>query len=206
MKILRGLYRGLEALYGAESGLDPADHLHVFAAGEGRGREVVVVREAEDGALEIALAIDGAAIERLEASTPEAVLDDACLGDALPVIEGLSHLLYLAEAARRERPISGLELETQAEVDKLALCLFHRQGEAPGRYPALCERLFHRFELAADLDEGLRERYETANRLALAFARRLDRAVGERRWGALRRQLHAFWSAGLQEKVALGRG
>ena len=204
MRTIRALYRGLEALYG-DSGVDPVDHIELFEAADGRGRELVVLREADDGELEVTMALDRRAVERLEAQGPAEALGDAALGDALPVIEGLSHLLYIVEAARRERPISGLELETQAEVDKLALCLLHRRGEARERYAELCERLFHRFALAADLDAPLRERYETANRVALAFARRLGRWVGERRWGPLRRHLHAFWSASLGDKVAMSR-
>ncbi|MEZ4449229.1 MAG: hypothetical protein R3B09_07090 [Nannocystaceae bacterium] len=205
MKTLRALYRGLEALYAADTGIDPADHVHLFRAGEGRGRELLVIREEEGGDLEVALALDAASLERLEAGGAARALDDAALGDALPVIEGLSHLLYLAEAARRERRISGLELETQAEVDKLALCLLHRHGRAHQEFAGLCERLFHRFTLASDLSPELRERYEAANRLALAFARRMEGAVREGRWSWVRRALQRFWIGDLGEKIAMGR-
>lgn len=206
MKTLRALYRGLEALYAADTGIDPADHVHLFQAREGQGRELLVIREDEAGDLEVALALDGAALDRLESRGAAAALDDAGLGDALPVIEGLSHLLYLAEAARRARRVSGLELETQAEVDKLALCLFHRHGEGAHRaYEGLVERVFHRFTLASDLSGELRERYEAANRLGLAFVRRLDRAVREGRWTGVRRMLQRFWIGDLGDKIALGR-
>lgn len=206
MKTLRALYRGLEALYGAETGIDPADHVHLFQAREGQGREVLVIREDEVGDLEVALAIDGAALGRLEARGSAQALGEAGLADALPVIEGLSHLLYLAEAARRSRPISGLELETQAEVDKLALCLFHHHGQGASRaFEALVERVFHRFTLASDLSGELRERYEAANRLGLAFVRRLEGGVREGRWSGVRRLLQRFWIGDLGEKIALGR-
>ncbi|MCB9567855.1 MAG: hypothetical protein H6710_11715 [Myxococcales bacterium] len=205
MRTLRGLYRGLEALYGADTGVDPASHLHLFAAAEGRGQEALFVREADDGELEVGLAIDRELLARVEARAPDEVLADGALADALPVIEGLSHLLYIAEAARRERPVSPLELETQAEVDKLALCLFDRRGHAPARYDALVDRLFYRFTLADDLTPELRDRYETANRLALAFARRLDRDVREGRWSRLRRTLQAFWGGTFEAKLGLAR-
>lgn len=204
MRTLRALYRGLEALYGADTGLDPASHVHVFAAAEGCGQEAVFIREDDEG-LEVGLALDRELLARLEARPPAEVLADDGLADALPVIEGLSHLLYIAEAARRERPVSPLELETQAEVDKLALCLFDHRSRAPERYDALVDRLFFRFTLARDLSPELRDRYETANRFALAFARRLDRDVREGRWSRLRRTLQDFWGGTLAAKLVLAR-
>ncbi|MCA9635697.1 MAG: hypothetical protein KC420_06660 [Myxococcales bacterium] len=164
-----------------------------------RARKLVDVAPFSDEALDREL------LARVEARAPDEVLADGALADALPVIEGLSHLLYLAEAARRERRISGLELETQAEVDKLALCLFDRRGHAPARYDALVDRLFYRFTLADDLTPELRDRYETANRLALAFARRLDRDVREGRWSRLRRTLQVFWGGTFEAKLGLAR-
>jgi len=202
MRTLRALYRGLEALYGADSGLDPVAHLHTFTAREDCGHELVVVRE-DDGFVDIALALDADLLGRVEARPPAEVLTDDALADTLPVIEGLSHLLYLAEAVRRGRPISPLELETQAEVDKLAVCLFHRRHQAAGRYEELVERLYYRFTLAADLSPGLRSRYHAANRLALAFAHRLQRDVQAGRWASLRDQLKRFWGGTLIAKRGL---
>lgn len=204
MKALRGLYRGLEALYGAESGIDPVDFLLPCPPGADHGQqEVVLLREAEDGGLEIGVCLDEPTLARLEARSPPEVLDDAALPDALPVIEGLSHLLYLVEAARRARPVSGLELETQAEVDKLALCLLGRWAQAEAAFSALVDRLFCQFTLLPGLGPELRERYETANRVALAFARRLRGPVRRGELGALRRALRRFWAADMDEKLRL---
>lgn len=202
MHTLRALYRGLEALYGADSGLDPVAHLHTFTAAEGCGHEVVVIRESEQN-LDIALALDKALLQRLCARPPAEVLGDDALADALPVIEGLSHLLYIAEAARRDRPISALELETQAEVDKLALCLFDRRHQAAARYEHLVDRLYYRFTLACDLSPALQNRYRTANRLALGFAQKLGRNIKAGRWNLLRRQLRRFWGSTLRVKRSL---
>ena len=119
------------------------------------------------------------------------------------MIEGLSHLLYLAEAVRRGRPVSALELETQAEVDKLAVCLFHRRHQAARRYDALVDRLYYRFRLAADLSPELGLRYVDANRLALAFARSLGDDVRAGRWDRLRSRLQRFWGGTLRDKRGL---
>ena len=139
MRSLRGLYRGLEALYG-DSGVDPVAFLVLFT-GAGERRELVLVRETADGHVEIALALAEPALAALERRDHASVLGDAALAETLPVVEGLSHLLYLVEAVRRERPVSNLELETQAEVDKLALCLLGRWPAQPEAYARLVDRL-----------------------------------------------------------------
>ncbi|MBK7825510.1 hypothetical protein [Nannocystis sp.] len=201
MRALRGLYRGLEALNGADSGVDPVAFLVPFT-GSGPREELVVVRESEDG-VEIALALAEHALERLERRPHASVLGDAALADTLPVVEGLSHLLYLVEAVRRERPVSGLELETQAEVDKLALCLLARWPAARDDFPRLVDRLLCQWSPLPGQSESLRERYAIANRVALRFIRGLERCVRAGQLGGLRRRLRRFWSADMPGKLAL---
>jgi len=202
MNALRGLYRGLEALYGADSGVDPLDYLVPFRS-SGAHRELVLVRESEDGGVEIGLALAEGALECLEGRPHGSVLGDAALADTLPVVEGLSHLLYLVEAVRRERPVSGLELETQAEVDKLALCLIDRWPARQDQFAGLVDRIFCQWTLLPGLDDALCERYQRANRVALGFVRRLERTVRAGQLGGLRRALRRFWSADMGGKLQL---
>lgn len=200
---LRRLYRGLEALYQTETGVDPETLVVRRPTSEGSARELLLLRETDDGELEVALVFDELLLARFEATaSQERAFCDEHLGDALPVVEGLSHLVYVAEAARRGRPISGLELETQAEVDKLGLCVLQRWPEAGASFDRLVDRLYYRFELHPMSDE-LAERYHAANRLALGFSRRLRSHVAEGRLSALRRALREFWGASMQDKRAL---
>lgn len=202
---LSRLYRGLEALYQTDTGLDPHALTIPFSReADDAPREQLLLREDHTGSLEVGLMLDEDLLARLADEGPEALLDDARLADALPVVEGLSHLLYVAEAARRERPVSGLELETQAEVDKLAVCLLHRWPKPPddAAFDRLVDRLYYQFELIPD-DPELRERYTTANRLALGFSRRLRPHVQARHLGGLRAALRQFWHASLAQKRAL---
>jgi hypothetical protein len=154
--------------------------------------------------LEISLALDRSILERLESTPVEVVLGDEGLGHTLPVIEGLSHLVYLVEAARQNRPVSGLELETQAEVDKLAICLLHHWPHADRHFERLVDRLYHGFELAP-LSDDLRERYDVANRVALGFSRHLRPHVDAGRLAKLRQELRKFWRASMTDKQALAR-
>lgn len=199
MRALRGLYRGLEALNGADSGVDPVAFLVPFTP-NGSGDELVLVRESDTG-VEIALALAEPTLERLERGAN--ILGDAALADTLPVIEGLSHLLYLVEAVRRERPVSALELETQADVDKLALCLLARWPANRHEFPRLIDRLLCQWSPLPHQSAPQRERYAVANRIALAFIRRLEHLVHAGQLGNLRRLLRRFWSADMPGKLAL---
>lgn len=198
---LRQLYRGLEALYQTDTGVDPESLVVRRPASEHGAREQLLVRETDEGELEVALLLDEQLVQRFEARAEQAFADEH-LGDALPVMEGMSHLVYLAEAARRGRPVSGLELETQAEVDKLGLCLLQRWPDADRSFDRLVDRLYYRFELHPMSDE-LAQRYHAANRVALGFSRRLRPHVAEGRLSALRRALREFWGASMQDKRAL---
>ncbi len=204
MRALRGLFSALDALYGADSGVDPVDFLVPFTSGAGRS-ELVVVREAPDGAVEISLALAEKLLGALDAGEPTGILGDAALADTLPVVEGLSHLLYLIEAVRRARPVSGLELETQAEVDKLALCLLARWPAAASQFPRLVDRIFCQWHPLPGLGANLYERYHTANRVALGFVRRLEAPVRAGKLGRLRSALQQFWAADMPGKLALAQ-
>ncbi len=195
---LRALFDGIEALYQTRSGLDPAEVVHRV---DGGPRETLLLREEED-ALGVALVFGEETLRLLERRSLEESLSDAGLGESLPVLEGLSHLVYMAEAARCERPVSGLELETQAEVDKLALILLHRWPTSPSTFEHLVERLYVRFELLPGPAE-LQQRYLAANRIALRFAQALRESVRSQRISELRTTLRAFWSRDMDGKRAL---
>ena len=201
---LRALFHGLEALYETDTGLDPHSVLLPFEADEDDRREVLFLREDDEG-LEVGLALDHDTLEHLESTPADDVLEDDRLGRTLPVLEGLSHLCYVAEAARCERPVSGLELETQAEVDKLALCLLHRWPRARDDFGRLVDRLYYRFELLPG-DHTLRERYQTANRVALGFSKQLRPHVDSGHLGRLRSTLRRFWRADMPQKRVLAGG
>lgn len=83
-------------------------------------------------------------------------------------LEGVSHFVYFTFAGRA-RPVSRLELELQAEIDKF---IFLRS--VIGLSGAdLVEKLFDRFTIHAQAAE----RYQVANREARRYARWVDRAM-----------------------------
>src|SRR6185312_4492751 len=87
-----------------------------------RSEEDLIVAQpaATDGEAEISLYLDAGLLERLQRENPMVRLHDGNVADYWKALEGVSHFLYLAWNAGHDRPVSILELEMQAEVDKCA--------------------------------------------------------------------------------------
>ncbi len=120
-------------------------------------------------------------------------------------LEGVSHFLYLAHHGERDRPVSLLELELQAEVDKFVCGLLHlwRRG-AKAASGALRRWLFEEVRYRDDLDDAARDRYETANALAGRYCRELEaRFLGDGSPEGLLREVRAFYRASAAEKLSL---
>jgi len=202
LSVLARLQLGLEALYRVETRL-PIDAFVVDAGardaalgGGGRTpREQLVVRQSE-GELAMALFVDQAALANLERHDPGDRLDDRNFADFCLALEGVSHFVYLALCAAGDRPVSQLELELQAEVDKYACCLL-----LAGRSD-LRRRLYRDVHFAGDLSADERSRYQAANAEADRYAAALERRyVQTDRTDALFTELRQFYRLGLPEKL-----
>ncbi len=172
--VLGRLQLGIEALYRVETQLpidqfvidEPSrDALHPARA----PREQLLVRQADD-AVELALYVDRSAIDNLERHDPATGLGDHNFGDFCLAVEGVSHFIYMSLAAASGRPISQLELELQAEVDKFACCALLLSQHAELR-----ARLYGDVRYASDLDDEEASRYRTANAEARRYAGALER-------------------------------
>jgi len=91
--------------------------------------------------------------------------------------EGVSHFVYFTFCGEQlERPVSQIELELQAEIDKyLVVRLF---APAPGD---LIPQLFEHIRFADRLSALELERYVVANRAGKKYARWLDRQIARGR-------------------------
>ena len=178
---------GLERLYH----LDRAAAVDDFVVGADEGeRETLFVREAEDGALEMLLRMP-----RLGEGGGD--LDAIC-----QIIEGVSHFVYVAERAARQRETTQLELELQAEVDKwvvLAASVPDFDERASRR---LREQLFEHASFVHDEESERGERYRVASLCARRFVARLERDfVARARFGDMQRELRRFFHLGQGEKL-----
>ena len=190
-EIAARVQKQLQRIYEVENGADVADFLvtdkEAVARIEGAQpgtrdvQEKLLVRERGDE-LDLALYIDPQVGERLADADPTRHLGDANLGDYLVLLEGVSHFVYLTWNAKRERPVTLLELELQAEVDKYVSCLVRLSAQHDGVVPRnLKERLFDEVTFDVQLDDEGLERYETANRVAMKYCASLEERFLARR-------------------------
>ena len=185
----------LERLYGLDRVADVEDYLSEEGAPD--EREALLVRLAEDGAIEVRLC--------LPAIQPDASLDAIC-----QVIEGVSHFVYVVERARLQRETTQLELELQAEVDKWVVLAESIGAFDAERSAMLRERLYERVAFEHDEETEMGQRYRMANEAAHRFVRRLEReylsaAATRQRHSELREELRRFFHEGQEEKLRLGR-
>jgi hypothetical protein len=204
--VLRALQGGLESLYRVETELDVTD----FLLGPERGgvrverapREQLLIKQGEQG-LELGLFVDARTLENLAENDPRDRLDDDNLQDFLLAIEGVSHFVYLVTRARAERPVSAVELELQAEVDKYLVALLVSWGQTGDPPEDLRERLFSRIQFNGDLSHEERDRYQLANSAADEYAASLEtRFVKTRAVEDLLAEARRFYRKGLADKLS----
>jgi hypothetical protein len=211
--VLSGLQRLLERLYDLEYRHQVADFLitdrttlHDYKPDNDSRQldEQLLLAESPDG-VGIGLYLDPELLERLERMDPVGALTEQNLADYCTALEGVSHFLYAAWRLEADLPVSLLELETQAEVDKYAVTVFLLGLQQGGAYPKhVHARLFDRISFDARLAADQFERYRTAHQCAARFCRRLERRFVDRgvaRIEALIRELRKFYRLGNREKL-----
>jgi hypothetical protein len=204
--VLRGLQNLLGRLYDVDLPYDVYDFLITdrssVAAASNDDRaldEELLLAETIDGAgAGVALYLDPALLSRLEAADPHQALTEHNLADYCTALEGVSHFVYSTWGLQRDLPVSLLELETQAEVDKYAVTVFLLAAQQEGQaYPAQVHaRLFDRVSFDARLQPDQYERYRTAHALAARYCRRLERRFvnrGTAKIEGLVRELRGFF-------------
>jgi hypothetical protein len=211
--VLRGLQSLLGQLYDVELDYDVYDFLVTDrgalpgippAAAARDVEEELLLAETPDGA-GVALYLDPSLLRRLEGADPVGALTESNLADYCTALEGVSHFVYSTWRLDRDLPVSLLELETQAEVDKYAVTVFLLAEQLGGGYPAQVHaRLFDRVSFDARLEPDQYRRYRTAHRYAAHYCRRLEHRFvtrGEARIEALVRELRKFYRLGSSAKL-----
>jgi hypothetical protein len=207
VKTLGRVQRGLETLYRVDTGVEVeqfvvGDAVRDQLAPSRKPREQLLVCE-DDGEMALALYIDPSALANLVTHDPGRALGDHNLGDFLLAVEGVSHFIYAIWCARAQRPVSQLELELQAEVDKYVTCLLATAPEA-AMSSLLRHRLFADAEYEPDLDDDEHARYRAANDNAHRYAAYLEQAfVARRRIPEMLGELRRFYRRSLAEKLAV---
>ena len=212
--VLRGLQSLLGRLYDVDLNYDVYDFLvtdrralpGVESANDARAsEEELLLAETPDGA-GVALYLDPALLLRLEGADPVGALTENNLADYCTALEGVSHFVYSTWRLDRDLPVSLLELESQAEVDKYAVTVFLLADQQGGDYPSQVHaRLFDRVSFDARLQPDQYRRYRTAHRCAAHYCRRLEHRFvsrGQARIEALVRDLRKFYRLGTAAKLS----
>jgi hypothetical protein len=196
--------RCLEAFYAldpeapvTEYLIPPSEVAHL----PGGGSRTLVAQEGDE--VSVGVVLDEATGAHLERADPRQRLDSSNLGSFSTLTEEVSHFLYLLFRARSERPVTRLELELQAEVDKYLTAVFFLTLQNEGALSTrLRHLLFDGYRLAEGLSAESAERYHEAARLANRYCGWLEsRYLRRRRLGELAREGRRFWRLGQREKL-----
>jgi hypothetical protein len=161
--------------------------------------ETVLVAEDEDG-IAVSVFLDEALLSRLDNADPMNKLRADQLPDFVAVLEGVSHFNYLGWCAGRDKTVTLLELELQAEIDKfVTTALLARKQQDFSLLRNLHRLLFDEIAYVPTLSRKERERYELANSYAARFCRQLlDRVARDNG----NEQLREFYRLTQAEKMS----
>lgn len=173
--LLQELQRELSELYEIDIDCDVGDFLVTDPAtarhlqgGLRTGKEQLLISQ-ENGVAYITLYLDRSILLALERHDPQKLLNCDNLNPYCIALEGISHFLYLIWRIGYQRPVTQLELELQAEIDKyIFTSLLFLQQYKDGSINSH-ELLFERVSYHPDLSDVENSRYVTANRYAAKY-------------------------------------
>lgn len=154
--------------------------------------ETVLLSEDGDG-MALSVFLDAELLERLRVQDPLTGLQPEQLDDFWTVLEGVSHFSYLAFCAQRDKSVTLLELEMQAEVDKyVSAWLLALDQEDYDLATRLHGWLFDDVSFHPDLDREQRERYRAASNYAARFCHGLSGRLQAGSAGGLEELRHFY--------------
>jgi hypothetical protein len=185
--VLHHLQQLLAGIYDTPRGGDVRDFLFTQRSELPRARhaaardeELIIVEEA-DG-VTVGVYVDESVLDRLALHSPLERLHGGNLADLWTALEGVSHFAYLDFNLGHDRPVSHLELELQAEIDKYVVTLWLLRAQHPRHFPReLHWLLFQRTRFAPQLDAASQRLYRLANRYASRYCARLSRELASDR-------------------------
>jgi len=160
------------------------ERLPVAARSSPADEELIIAQPAEgvSGDVSMSLYLDPALLERLKRADPMERLHDGNVADYWTALEGVSHFLYVAWNAGHDKPVSLLELEMQAEVDKYVSSYWLMRRQFPDRFPGeLLRVLFERTRIDPLLAAGREDLYRQASHYAQKFCRKLEQTLRDAR-------------------------
>ena len=207
--MLSQLQNHLTNIYQADAGYDVADFLITdrgLATVLGRnslisGTEESVLLSQDDDELELSVFLDERLLSRLDGHDPFSKLQAERLDDLWKVLEGVSHFNYIAWSAARDKSVTLLELEMQAEVDKyVSTWLLALSQDGCDFAHRLHSWLFDQVRFGPHLNDDELERYRMANDYAGRYCHGLKERMQRNRRAAIR-ELRQFYRLSQSEKI-----
>lgn len=210
------LLRHLQNLLGGIYGIDVSENVYDFLvtdqavveylAGVNSEHEIeekLLIVQNEDS-LDVALYLDKEVLVRLSNADPRRHLHTQNLEDFWTVLEGVSHFNYLAWNASLDKPVTLMELEMQAEVDKYVGTRVLLQEQTGGVLAhRIIEQLFEETCFYAHLSEQELERYRSASSFASRYCYNLEsRFPRDRVASDMMQELRAFYRLPQPGKVS----
>jgi hypothetical protein len=162
-------------------------------------KELLLVNPApQDDTLEIALFLDDSLLNNLTKNNPLTALTPNNINDFCTLIEGVSHFVYYLHTALLERPVTQLEMELQAEIDKFVLLSLFMCSSTNAD---LLNLLFENYLLRDGLDAQTAERYRTASTLAQKYCSQLLQTAQKNNYASLLAEVRYFYPLNQEDKI-----
>lgn len=155
--------------------------------------------------LEVALYLNKELLGRLSAADPIGDFGRSNLDDFCKVLEGVSHFVYLAWNAAKDKCVTRLELELQSEVDKYvsARLLTESQSYPLISHPGLCDVLFGAVRYRDGLAADEAARYRHANSMGGRYCSSLEqRFPAPGTLSAMAQELRVFYRMSQPDKFS----
>ena len=208
--MLSDLQKHLSDIYQVEPGYDVRDFLITdprlakMLGGDAmisNTDESVLLAEDDEG-MALSVYLDSQMLGRLGKDNPMQTLKASRLNDLWTVLEGISHFNYLVWSAGRDRSVTLLELEMQAEVDKFVSTWLMAQDQDENEFAGrLHGWLFDRVKFRPELNEDEHERYKTANDYAARYCHGLVQRLQRNCNGTLR-ELRRYYRLTQPDKIS----
>ena len=155
-----------------------------------------------DDEVDIGLFLDDEVLRSLDVEDPNGHLHSDNLPNFCLALEGVSHFVYLVWNTGWDRPVSLLQLELQAEVDKFIAVAFLFARQRGGVPKELAHWLFETPRYRTELSSDEHHRYAMALHYAGRYCAMLERTFmsGERKAG-LMAELRRFYRVPRTEKI-----
>lgn len=208
--LLSTIQQNLESIYE----ISVPQNIHDFLITDKRLAEILTNKSIEENSLEqllvstcddcldISLYLDCDLVKRIGNSYPSHHSDKNDLHDFWVALEGVSHFLYLVWNATYDRPVSRLELELQAEVDKFVSTTAVIGLEKDTAFmQEIWSLLFSQPKFKEKLEKDNLQRYQKANAYASQYCLNLM-GMKNQTTKSLHNELRRFYRLNQHAKIS----